>query len=89
MDKVTVSLPHGFAAAQKPSPAVHETLAGVEYARSETVDGDKLTVISSERSLMPEVAYKDALSAESRLRALNKDDVYLTAPLLISRPARM
>ena len=79
MDKITVTLPHGFAAAQKFSPAVHETLAGVEYARSETVDGDRLTVTSSERSLVSEVAYKDALSAESRLRTLDKDDVYLSS----------
>ncbi|MFL6762447.1 MAG: DUF3857 domain-containing protein [Sphingomicrobium sp.] len=79
MDKVTVSLPHGFAAAQKLAPAVHETLAGVEYVRSESVDGDKLTVVSTERSLVAEVPYKDALSAEAKLRALDKDDVYLSS----------
>jgi tetratricopeptide (TPR) repeat protein len=79
-DKATISLPHGFAVAQDLSAPVHETLAGVEYARSETVDGDLVTVDSSERSIAPEVPFKDALTAESRLRALNKDDVYLGVP---------
>ncbi|HEY7005708.1 MAG TPA: DUF3857 domain-containing protein [Sphingomicrobium sp.] len=78
-DKATVRLPKGFAAAQELTPAVHETLAGVEYARSETVDGDVLTIDSSERAVAPEVAYKDALAAEPRLRALGKDDVYLSS----------
>jgi len=79
-DEATIRLPPGFAAQQKLDTAVHETLAGVEYARSETVNGDVLTVDSSERSLVPEVPYKDALAAASRLRALNKDDVYLDLP---------
>lgn len=77
-DKATIRLPSGFAAAQKLSAPVHETLAGVEYARSETVSGDVLTVDSSERSIAPEVPYKDALAAEPRLRALNKDSVYIS-----------
>lgn len=78
-DQATIRLPPGFAAAQKLSAPVHETLAGVEYSRSETVAGDVLTVDSSERAITPEVAYKDARAAESRLRSLNKDDVYLNS----------
>jgi tetratricopeptide (TPR) repeat protein len=76
-DKATIRLPHGFASEQKLSNPVHETLVGVEYARSETVSGDALTVDSSERSIVPEVPYKEALAAVARLRALDKDDVYL------------
>lgn len=79
-DSASIRLPAGFAAQQKLSPAVRETLAGVEYARTETVAGDVLTVDSSERSLVPEIAYKDALVAEPQLRALDKDDVYLKVP---------
>jgi tetratricopeptide (TPR) repeat protein len=80
MDVATIRLPPGFAAQQKLSPAVHETLAGVEYARSETVNGDVLTVQSSERSVAPEVFYKEAVADAPRIRALDKDDVYLRLP---------
>jgi tetratricopeptide (TPR) repeat protein len=78
-DRATIILPSGFAAEQKLSAPVHETLAGVEYARSESVSGDVLTVDSSERSLVPEISYKQALSAEPRLRTFAKDDVYLSS----------
>jgi tetratricopeptide (TPR) repeat protein len=76
-DRVTIHLPPGFAAQQKLWPKVDETLAGVEYARSETVAGDTLTIDSSERSLVAEVPYKEALAAAARLKALDNDDVYL------------
>lgn len=76
-DVATIKLPHGFAAQQKIATPVHETLAGVEYNRSETVNGDVLTVESSERSLAAEVSYKLALAAAPRLKALDRDDVYL------------
>lgn len=76
-DEATIRLPEGFAAQQKLDPPVHETLAGVEYARSETVSGNVLTVDSSERSIAPEVPYKEALAAVPRLKAIDKDDVYL------------
>jgi tetratricopeptide (TPR) repeat protein len=76
-DEATIRLPPGFAAQQKLDPAVHETLAGVEYARSETVNGDVLTVDSSERSIAPEVPYKEAVAAAPRLKAIDKDDIYL------------
>jgi tetratricopeptide (TPR) repeat protein len=78
-DKATVRLPVGFAAEQKLSAPVHETLAGVEYLRTEKVAGDVLTVDSSERSLVPEVPYTDALAAAPRLKALDNDDVYLSS----------
>jgi tetratricopeptide (TPR) repeat protein len=77
-DIVSFKLPPGFAAQQKVDPAVHETLAGVEYARTETVSGDTLTVESSERSLVPEVSYKEAVAAAARLKALAQNNVYLS-----------
>lgn len=77
-EEVTIKLPPGFAARQEVSVPVRETLAGVEYVRSEKVDGNVVTVVSSEHSLAPEVPYKEALAAESRLRKLDKDDVYLS-----------
>ena len=76
-DRATILLPAGFATQQKLSPHVQETLAGVEYARTESIEGNTLTVASSERSVTAEVPYKDALAAEPRLRALDKDDIYL------------
>ena len=78
-DKVTIKLPPGFAAGQKLSAPVHETLAGIEYARSEAVNGDTLTVNSSERAITPEVPYKDAVAAAPRLKALANDDIYLSS----------
>lgn len=83
-DIATIRLPAGVAAKENLSAPVHETLAGIEYERSETVTGDVLTVESSERSLAPEVAYKDAIVAESRLRSLSKDDVFLSVPATYS-----
>jgi tetratricopeptide (TPR) repeat protein len=79
-DVAILRLPHGVAAEQKISAPVHQTLAGIEYERSETVDGETLTVESSERSVAPEIAYKDAVAAQTRLRALFKDDVYVRVP---------
>jgi tetratricopeptide (TPR) repeat protein len=76
-DKVTFALPPGFASTQKLTAQVHELLAGVEYGRSELVNGNILTIESSERSILSEVPYKEALAAAPRLRTLDRDDVYL------------
>ena len=86
-DEATIRLPAGFAAGQTPIQPVHQTLAGVEYARTETVNGDVLTVDSSERSVAPEVPYKDALAAATRLKSLYQDDVYLRMPATYGRTA--
>ena len=77
---VTLRLPPGVARQQKLPAPVRETLAGVEYQRSGRVDGDSIVFETTERSLVPEIAYKDALAAEDRLRTLDKDDVYLQLP---------
>jgi tetratricopeptide (TPR) repeat protein len=78
-DTATVRLPSGLAASQKLDPPVSETLAGVEYRRSETANGDTITVVSSERAIVPEIPYKEALAAKARLKTLSDDDIYLRA----------
>lgn len=77
---VQVKLPDAFAEGQKIPPAVKETLAGIEYVRTASTDRSALTVESSERALQKEIAYKDALAAAPRLKALADDDVYLQLP---------
>jgi tetratricopeptide (TPR) repeat protein len=76
-DVATIKLPPGFAEQQKADAPVHETLAGVEYARTEVVKGDTVTVESSERSIADEVPYNEAVAAAARLKALNEDNTYL------------
>jgi tetratricopeptide (TPR) repeat protein len=56
---------------------VHETLAGIEYKRMARLNGDVLTVATSEKSVLPEISYKDALAAEPRLKSLDDEDVQL------------
>jgi tetratricopeptide (TPR) repeat protein len=77
LDVATIKLPAGFAQKQRLDTPIHETLAGVEYVRSEAINGDTLTVESSERSLFPEVPYKDALASAPRLKTISDDDVYV------------
>lgn len=81
-DRTTVilQLPPGVAAQQKLPTPVHETLAGVDYRRTTSINGNSLIIETAQRSLVPEIAYKDAIAAETRLRALDKDDVYLRLP---------
>jgi tetratricopeptide (TPR) repeat protein len=59
------------------SVGVDETLAGIEYKRSAKLAGDVLTVEISERSIVPEISYKDALADEARLKKLGDEDVAL------------
>jgi tetratricopeptide (TPR) repeat protein/transglutaminase-like putative cysteine protease len=61
-------------------PQVHETLAGIEYVRKQVRNGDTFTVETVERSLVPEVTYKDAMAAAPRLKALADQDVSLRRP---------
>ena len=76
-DVAIVHLPRGVAAQEKLSEPVHSMVAGIEYARTETLDGDAITVESSAQSLQPEIAYKDAIAAAAQLKALSEKDVYL------------
>jgi tetratricopeptide (TPR) repeat protein len=78
---VTVRLPKAFAGKQRKLPqAVNEVQAGTQYQRTIKIDESTVTVETSERTLQREVAYKDAIAATPRLKALYGDDVYLRVP---------
>ncbi len=78
---IKIRVPRSFIAGRKlGSPPVRETLAGVEYSRSSSVDGDVLHIETSERSLVPEISYKEARAAEARLKVLDDEDITLPAP---------
>lgn len=78
---VEIRLPRGFSPTQPKVPAaVHETLAGVEYSRTIKLEGGKLTLDRSERTIVPEISYQDAQAAAARLKALAGEDVYLRVP---------
>jgi tetratricopeptide (TPR) repeat protein len=77
----TVLLPPGFTGkVTSDKTDVDETIAGFEYHRHATLTGNKFVVERSERSLVPEIPYKDAVAAEKRLRDLSDDAVYLRIP---------
>jgi tetratricopeptide (TPR) repeat protein len=59
---------------------IDETIAGIEYHRRATLTGNKFIVERSARSLVPEIPYKDAVTAQKRLRELADDAVYLRIP---------
>jgi tetratricopeptide (TPR) repeat protein len=81
-----VRFPSGFFGARPigSTPTTNETLAGVEYRMTVTrvsdPAADTLTLETSQRSLVPEVPYKDALAAASRLRELSDADVAVPLP---------
>jgi tetratricopeptide (TPR) repeat protein len=62
------------------SALVHETLAGIEYSRTANIKDGLLVIETRERSLVPEISYADAISAQERLKAIANDDVYLPLP---------
>ncbi|MEO5774869.1 MAG: tetratricopeptide repeat protein [Sphingomicrobium sp.] len=74
---VKIRLPAGFAAQNKLPPAVDEVVAGTAYRRTAAFAGDVLQVDASEKILVPEVPYQEAIAAEARLRSLSRDNVYL------------
>ncbi len=80
-NRTTIKLPAGFTRSQrKLPPPVQTILAGTEYARTVALNGDSVTVETSERSLVPEIAYAEAVAAQARIKALYDEDVYLRLP---------
>jgi tetratricopeptide (TPR) repeat protein len=78
---VQVKLPESFKSSDQDFPRpVNEKIAGVQYERTVNLSGSVLAVTTSERALQSEIPYKDALAAESRLRTVYDDDVYLRIP---------
>ncbi len=78
----TIRVPPGFFASRNPGTYanVSQTLAGVEFRRTSTVNGDVLTIESSARSLVPEITYKEALADEEPIRALFENSMALSIP---------
>ncbi|WP_343684919.1 tetratricopeptide repeat protein [Asticcacaulis sp.] len=60
---------------------VDKTLGGAEFKRQVSLKDGVLTLEASRRSLVPELAYKDAKAAAPTLLDLWKNDIYLVAPL--------
>jgi tetratricopeptide (TPR) repeat protein len=77
----TILLPKGFGQWKgRDSDNVDRTIAGVEYHRTAKMDGDVFTVVRSERSIAPEFPFKEAAAAQTALRELADNDVYLRRP---------
>ena len=53
------------------------TVAGVEYHRTVTNEGGVVTIDATSRSLVPEISYAEALSAQNRLRDLDDDNIWI------------
>jgi len=78
--RVMITLPTQFAGKPYDPAPIRETLAGVEYWRTTNVKDAVFTMEAAERSLVPEVPFRDAIAAESWLRALADDDLALRLP---------
>jgi tetratricopeptide (TPR) repeat protein len=79
--KEIILLPPGFAGAKQVANAsVNETVAGVEYQRKATLDGNVFTIESSSRSIAPEFSHREAATAQQKLRELYGRTVYLRRP---------
>ncbi|MDQ3245452.1 MAG: DUF3857 domain-containing protein [Pseudomonadota bacterium] len=78
--RTTIKLPPAFMTSQVMPQPVSETLAGVEYRQSLTRNGNSITVDTSERVLLPEVPYKEAIAAAPRLKALHDAEVNIRVP---------
>ena len=75
---IRLRMPPSFIEGRKFGSAnVSETLAGVRYDRTTTIDGNTIIVENSAKSLVPEITFKDAKAAEARLIALSDQDVSL------------
>jgi tetratricopeptide (TPR) repeat protein len=77
----TIILPPSFTGkVSSDGSEVDETLAGLEYRRHASMTGNRFVIERTARSLAPEIAYKDAVAAEKRLRDLSDESVYLRIP---------
>jgi transglutaminase-like putative cysteine protease len=87
-NKETILLPPGFSSADAGSGAdLDRTVAGIEYHRQASLDGNVFTIVKTERSVVPEFPAKDAAAAQKVLRQLADETVYLRRPAAY-RPTR-
>ena len=75
-----ITLPRGFSAAQIDGEEVDTTLAGIEYRREVALENGVFTATRTTRSIAPELAYDDAIAAESALKSLREKRLFLRLP---------
>jgi tetratricopeptide (TPR) repeat protein len=78
----TIILPEGLTSPLDSDAPVDETVAGLEYKRHATMEGNTFFVERTMRSIAPEFAAADAPDAQKRLRALYEKPVHLRMPAL-------
>ncbi|MEQ7873073.1 DUF3857 domain-containing protein [Sphingomonas sp. ASV193] len=72
----SIRLPTWMTPKREDFPAdIAQTVAGVEYRRTITVEGDTVTIDQSVRALKPEISFAEARAAETDLRALDQNYV--------------
>jgi tetratricopeptide (TPR) repeat protein len=77
----TVLLPPTFVGKVTSDKAdVDEAVAGIHYYRHAALTGNTFVVERTTRSLVPEIAFKDAVAAQKRLRDLANQTLYLRIP---------
>ena len=59
------------------TPPTSATVAGVEYRRKVSNSGGVVTIDNHVRALVPEIPYTEAVAAESRLRELDDDQIWI------------
>jgi tetratricopeptide (TPR) repeat protein len=76
-----IVLPPGFGRVKAGLNAdVDQTVAGIEYRRHATLDGNVFTIDTTQRSVLPEFPAKDAAAAQTILRDLADNTIYLRKP---------
>ncbi len=78
--KQTILLPSGFSIGSASIADINEVVAGIEYRRKAGFDKDVFTVETSERTIVPEISYKEAIAAAPRLRELADDTISIRTP---------
>jgi tetratricopeptide (TPR) repeat protein/transglutaminase-like putative cysteine protease len=76
----TVHLPKAFIDAGIKAPDIDTIAVGVQYHRHASMSGDAFTVETSERSIVPEVPYAEAIASAPKLRELNSRSLSLYVP---------
>lgn len=64
----------------EPANDVDTTIAGIEYKRRSTIDGNVVTVEATQRSVVSEFPASDAPAARTALRELSEQTVYVVLP---------
>ncbi len=77
----TILLPPGFANAKLGKDLnVDRTLAGIEYRRTVALTPSMITMNRTERSIVPEIPFAEAVAAQQALRDLAETGVYVPRP---------